>query len=74
MRYFYFLHPTVIYKLYITENMADQNKKILITAYNIDCNTFWVPWPTSGNVKYKILGGSIATVVLGNNSETSLSH
>jgi hypothetical protein len=52
--------------------MADQNKKILITAYNIDSNTFWLPWPKPGNVKYKTLGGSVATVGLGNNSEISL--
>jgi len=48
----------------------------LITTkkFNIYCNTFWLPWPSSGNVKYKTLGGLIATVGLGNKNEITLSQ
>jgi len=40
----------------------------------IYCTTFWLPWPSSGNVKYKTLGRLIATVGLENKNEISLSH
>ena len=49
--------------------MVDHNQKI-----NIYCNAFSLPWPSSGNIKYKTPGGLMATVGLGNKNEISLSH
>jgi hypothetical protein len=51
-------------------------KTWLITTkkFNIYCNTFCLPWPSSGNAQCKTLGGLIATVGLGNRSDISMLH
>jgi hypothetical protein len=62
IRITFILHILLRYINYIRKNRQSQLPFFLLTAFNIYHSMFQPAWPSSGNIKYKILGGLIATV------------